>query len=529
MKIKHTVQFTILIAIPLLAITAMRPLAPTAPNGTIITVTTTVDEYDEIANENCSLREAIQSANDDADFGGCLGTGVYGEDTIILGNGIYNVNRKPEPPTYEDSNLYGDLDIITNGITGTDSFDITIEGNGPGNTILDAGYVDRVIDIQADANVWMQGVDIQSGYPPPWDGKNGDGCGLYNLGSLVIENSRIHENLCWKSRQFTADLAPRGGGVYSAGDLTLEDSVIFDNVAGESGNGVDGGNGGGVYIETGSGMVQIVNTEISGNAAGAVDIGISTGNGGKGGGIYNAGGNTQIDGSTISANHAGNAFSTIGNGGDGGGIYNFLGKMTITNSTFYANQSGSSQNASTGSGGGLVNNGGIMDVNNCTISQNQTAATGATYGYGGGIESSTNNTTTKLHNTILALNTNPGLPPGSQAPNCHTGSDAGNIFEARYSLIYGLQGCTPDVGISLITGSNPLLGTFANHGGFTPTFNLEPNSPAIDTGEYPANCPAFDQRGYRRPVNGDYSGTAACDIGAYELQMFRFLPFLISP
>ena len=94
--------------------TAMRPLAPLAPLGATINVNIFIDEYNDTAT-GCSLREAVQSANDNADFGGCTHSGIYGHDTIrILNAGTYAVNRGTEPTIAEDANVYGDLDIIPN-------------------------------------------------------------------------------------------------------------------------------------------------------------------------------------------------------------------------------------------------------------------------------------------------------------------------------------------------------------------------------------------------------------------------------
>ena len=57
----------------------------------------------------------------------------------------------------------------------------------------------------------------------------------------------------------------------------------------------------------------------------------------------------------------------------------------------------------------------------------------------------------------------------------------------------------------------------ADHGGPTQTIALQPGSPAIDlvTPGDPS-CPATDQRGVARPIDGDDDGTPACDAGAYE-------------
>src|SRR6266566_1565035 len=58
-----------------------------------ITVNTTVDEYN--AGADCSLREAIKTANDDADFGGCVRVlgGPGSVDRILLPAGTYLLTR----------------------------------------------------------------------------------------------------------------------------------------------------------------------------------------------------------------------------------------------------------------------------------------------------------------------------------------------------------------------------------------------------------------------------------------------------
>lgn len=66
--------------------------------------------------------------------------------------------------------------------------------------------------------------------------------------------------------------------------------------------------------------------------------------------------------------------------------------------------------------------------------------------------------------------------------------------------------------------TDPLLGPLADNGGFTLTLDLRPGSPAIDAGSAMV-CPATDQRGAARPIDGDGKDGARCDMGAVE-----FLP-----
>lgn len=71
----------------------------------------------------------------------------------------------------------------------------------------------------------------------------------------------------------------------------------------------------------------------------------------------------------------------------------------------------------------------------------------------------------------------------------------------------GFTGPTDQVHPNLM--SSPL----ADKGGPIQTHTLQPDGQAMDAGD-DAVCPAIDQRGVSRPVDGDGNSTATCDIGA---------------
>ena len=73
-----------------------------------------------------------------------------------------------------------------------------------------------------------------------------------------------------------------------------------------------------------------------------------------------------------------------------------------------------------------------------------------------------------------------------------------------------------------MSDTSPLLAPLANNGGPTQTRALLPGSPAVDkyTG---AECPALDQRAYKRPAG------QACDIGAFEASSTRVTDVNSSP
>ncbi len=215
------------------------------------------------------MREAIQAANSDSAVDACAAGS--GADTIVVPAGVYTLTIGGSG---EDANQTGDLDILR---------DLTINGAGAANTIIQQATADRVFDIPLFTPatiVTISGLTIQNGRA---GGTGGSGGGIRSDGTLTVTNSTISGN--------TASGA--GGGIRGNGALIVTNSTI-------SGNSSSSGGGG---IENNFGTLTVTSSTISNNSAGA-----------GGGGIENK--NTAtVTSSTLS----GNADDQSGGGGFGGG------------------------------------------------------------------------------------------------------------------------------------------------------------------------------------------------------------------
>ena len=336
----------------------------TAWGAATIQVTTESDALSPTDGE-CSLREATLAANSDSASGGVAGECVAGSgaDTIELPAGSYTLSIAP---VGSDDGTSGDLNLAT---------DISLQGAGSGDTIIDANHIDRVMTVGTfgtDVTVAIDGVTITGGRAP-------DGGALLDGGD--------------------------GGGIVNRADLTLSASVVTDNA--------------------------------SGNGADAVCENCAAGSGGSGGGIQNLGwrepfppadhGSLTVRDSTISANFTGDGGDSsgptgfAGAGGQGGGLLS-VASLTVVNSTIVGNRTGSTGTAANVTpgpqGGGGVISGFDSSFTNVTIVGNQTGAVGT----GGGVVQG--NFALTLTNTIIANN---------DAPNC-----AGTIDDAGGNLAFPL-------------------------------------------------------------------------------------------
>jgi CSLREA domain-containing protein len=157
------------------------PPARPAYAGTI-TVNTTQDQTG--AGPECSLREAIQSANT-ADFGGCTGA-TAGQDVIQFSvNGTFTV-----------------------GGTSTIVDDLRIVGNGTASTIINGGNTVQPFVVNSGVTAEFEALTIRNGLTAA------DGGALLNDG----------------------------------GDVTFTNSVVSLSTAGVSGGGIRNQNGGSLTI-----------------------------------------------------------------------------------------------------------------------------------------------------------------------------------------------------------------------------------------------------------------------------------------
>lgn len=258
----------------LLGVGGVRP----AYAATTISVNTTSDEA--ATDGKCSLREAINNANANADTtGGDCAAGTPGADTVDL------------------SALSGAIMLTGNLPTITD--DLTISGPGAGVLTVNANGHEEVFTVGAVAatiaGLTMTGAMIDSSPPAP-----STGSGIVSNGALTVRNSTI-----------TGNHAFAGGGIESLGpSLTVENSALTGN-SGQFGGG----------IASGSPTATIENTTISGNSASDF-----------GGGIDNfpAGPSSlTVEDSTL----GGNTTASLG-----GAIENRPGAtLTVTNSTLSGN------------------------------------------------------------------------------------------------------------------------------------------------------------------------------------------------
>jgi CSLREA domain-containing protein len=432
---------------------------------------TTADEFDPVADGDCSLREAVESTLRDADFGGCVGEGVYGDDLIVLQAAVYTLDRSPGSETFiVYDNSGGDLDTEDEPFP-TELTRLEIVGQGRDVTVIErsaAAEPFRIFHTSNNVSFRLADLTVRNGLDA-----NGGGI-LARSWDLTLERVAVRDNRVENSTQ------PSGGGVFFTGArLEILDSLIVDNVI-EAPPDAHGATGGGLTI--GSSLDIVI------APTGTVD--------------------RRIVGSTL----AGNRILVMGETpAIGGGLaYGHLRytdtearPLEIVDSTISGN--------SAGVGGGiyLVSTSGLapMVLEHVTVTDNEATDTaGGVYAFGRhfGFPTFT------FGNTLIAGNRAP------EAPDCTRRDDP--IDSVGVNLL-GIDDpgpyevcltAPPDLVGTLADPLDPRLGALADHGGLTPTHALLDDSPAVDAA--PGIGVAVDQRDVPRPQGLGF------DIGAFELE-----------
>jgi hypothetical protein len=473
-----------------------------------ITVNTTAPGI--LSDGFCSLIEAIENA-DDTTTGqphtDCAVGNPSGADTINL-----------TAVTYTLTNVFQTDSTGSNGLPLIDTA-ITIEGN---NAIItrDASAPNfRILKVTGTGNLTMNNLTISGGRITDYGGG-----GIYSLGTLTLNNTTLSGNIGTSGGALENDgglatlnncivssntaVHEGGGGIWNnaAGIMTINNCLISNNTINEAVGYV--GNGGGMVNAAYFGNIPqltINNSTISGNSTN-LDTATS-----QGGGIYNSGGQLDINQSTINNNTA---------KANGGGIYS--GSYSDTE----INHSTISQNIATSGSGGGIQSSALGGNNNLTL--NYVTLTGnlaATNGGGLSSSSSLAIAIVEFNRTLVSGNT---ALTGREVYNSSIAT-ANNFNLFGYSSIAGLDGLSagatdivPGLGVPLAS----IIDTTLANNGVNPhpdSHALPSGSPAIDaipTTDPACNPPIItDQRGAARAneANGPNQGGSACDIGAFEL------------
>ncbi len=248
-------SFTLLVFTTLLSVTV---LANTyVPNTFADPAITTLNNATGQINGGAtiSLRSALMAAdNSGGSHTITLSTGTY----VLDGAGSYTV---PSQGSFSSRTIF----------FGNSSQDITINGNGPANTIINmaAAGRDRIFAINydgstADVSTTINGVKFTNGYLN-YDTYGGAAiyAGPYGtVETLTISNCAFDNNIC---------PSVGGGGGLGGAIYMFQGTLNIDNTAFTNNKSIDGDGGAIIYLlfnQGDNGVINITNSTFTGNTAG---------------------------------------------------------------------------------------------------------------------------------------------------------------------------------------------------------------------------------------------------------------------
>ncbi|MCP5096050.1 MAG: hypothetical protein GY943_10890 [Chloroflexi bacterium] len=453
---------------------------------------TTVEHGINFGDGNCSLAEAIITANDTSTgdpFGAdCNDADPAGPDTIILSGNTYNLD-------YAYDTTYGNtaLPLINSNVT--------IEGNGA--TFERDGMADpfRIMAVGSGGDLTLDNLTISGGYASGMgSGSYGGGIYGYEASITITNTSVIAGNMALEDGGGISNFNPTGDA-----NISIINSQITGNISGDDGGGVYN------YSVFNTANLTIQSSLISGNSA-------NDDGGGTGNGNYDGSSVQSVTDSIISNNYAGDdggglnnyarygtATLTVSNSSvsnndaveNGGGIYSYS-YSNIASVTIQQNSRISTNDSYTRSGGGIYNHSHLgatsLVIEGSTISDNNANR------LGGGIRNfSYGNATSTINNSTISGNS--ALLPGGGIENysynatatvtiTNTSIISGNIGivgggVANYSY-YGAANIT--INNSTISGNNAVSpgGGIYNGGNTGTTITVQNNSTISNNESYNA-------------------------------------------
>ncbi len=404
----------------------------------------------------CTLGRAITSANNDASPRGFCTPGSGADRIVLSTNSTITLTEVNNEPNYGQIAGPNGLPVIRS--------DITIVGNN--STIRRAANAPefRIFAVNFDGRLTLRRTTVSNGSLSILAGS-----GLVNGGGAVnLTNSTISGNRC------SSAVSTTGSSFF-----TMNNSAISNNSCGS------------LFVDRDA-SATVTNSTISGNRSRTSDGSLSSY-----GGVLVRFGSLTVAESTISGN------SSLSGGGINSYVNSYAGEITVINSTI-------SGNTAREDGGGVSHYGGNLTLINSTISGNSAA------GNGGGVFNAVNANLTLAKTLISGNRASRGREVYNSADSIVISNNF-NLF--GHSSRAGVRGFTPgptDIvpNKSLREILNPNL---ADNGGPTQTHALVRRSPAIDrVSDGTCPPPQTDQRGVRRPQDGNNNGSAACDIGSFE-------------
>lgn len=263
-------------------------LVPQLAHAVTIVVNTSVDEYDTVANNKCSLREAFKAAQSNAAFGGCIAGEPNLNDQIQLTTSVTLTRDTPIVvfSTISVWSVWPQRYTITGRRSG---FSVQNGGNlalSRLSRLKLTGYTLLPLEVKA----WQVGGAIGRPYVSlsEVEFSNNDVGNLSNAAAITVGAGS--ELFVTRGVFYRNTSSIRGGAIFNNGSASFRETTFAENSANQSGGAI-----------TNYGSMKLINVTISGNKL------ISSV--GEGTGIYNLTGATlEMWHSTVAGN-----FSAVAN------------------------------------------------------------------------------------------------------------------------------------------------------------------------------------------------------------------------